>query len=259
MSSKDNEKPENKGQDPDLNDGDISNLENFDEPFPKRRSSIPPRRPANSSSAAGRVSGDIEIGLGSFFKGLNEVANFINDLAEKTEQAAQRAADKRRAASGDFQPQTNEAENEKGFVFRWGINSNFMQGGNNNTATPFTNRPANNPFSRPANPNAAKTPASNPNSGLNSDTPDAATVREPYMEIHDEAEEGLIIVIAELPGVEEQGLQIEIQDDVLSIRGEGPGYRYEKETLLPAAVAPQPQSQTYHNGLLELRLKRIGD
>jgi HSP20 family molecular chaperone IbpA len=52
-------------------------------------------------------------------------------------------------------------------------------------------------------------------------------------------------------------LHIEIQDDVLIIRGDGTTFRYEKETLLPAIVQPDPHSRQFQNGLLELRLKKL--
>jgi HSP20 family protein len=84
----------------------------------------------------------------------------------------------------------------------------------------------------------------------------AATVREPYMEIHDEVDEGLIMIVAELPGVVEENLKVELLEDILIIRGEAEGYRYEKETLLSVAVQSEPLSRTYQNGLLELRLKK---
>jgi HSP20 family molecular chaperone IbpA len=59
-----------------------------------------------------------------------------------------------------------------------------------------------------------------------------------------------------LPDVPKENLQVEIFDDVVMIRAEGPTCRYEKETLLPAMVNPEPQSYNYQNGILELRLKK---
>ncbi len=239
MPTDENKNEDFKQRDPDLNEGDATQLENFDEPFPRRQ--ILPRPTAGP---AGRTTLNLETGLGSFFKGLNEVANFITELAEKTEQAAQNAAERRQ------QNANNGTDNaDKGFAARWGLNTSILQ--NRGGATPFTNRP---PFAgrapatttRPTPSGPIIYPPASENEG---------SLREPYIEIHEEAEENLIVVIAELPGVEEQNLQIEIQDDILIIRGEATGFAYEKEVLLPAMVLPEPQSRTYQNGLLELRLK----
>ncbi len=214
--------------DPDLDQGNLEDLKNFDEPIPSPWSARP-------GSSARRPNSSLENGLGSFFKGLNEVANFITELAEKTEQAAQRAAEKR-AVNNEYKPQNGVT----GFAAKWGI------GPNPNQERP--GGPPLSPFSRP--------PAPYSSNSVSTADP-AATVREPFLEVHDETEQGQILVIAELPGVDEAHLQIEIQDDVLIIRGEGATFRYEKETLLPAIVQPEPHSRQFQNGLLELRLKKI--
>src|SRR5689334_11831696 len=125
--------------DPDLNPDDFEIVDNFDDPFPTTR--------PKPNVLPGR--GGLENGLGTFFKGLNEVTGFITELAEKTEQAAQRAAERRRAASGEFRPQTND----KGFAARWGINPNLFSGGSNPPPPPspppsYTNPPLS-PFARP--------------------------------------------------------------------------------------------------------------
>ena len=77
--------------------------------------------------------------------------------------------------------------------------------------------------------------------------------REPLVDVFDEALE--IVIAAELPGVGEDEIRIEIQDDVLSLETTGER-KYAKEILLPAAVDAATLQQTYKNGILELRLKK---
>lgn len=241
MSTDENKPQSSAPPDPDLNEEDFKDIENFDEPFPRRP--LLPRRP-DPNTPAGRASTSLENGLGNFFRGLSEVANFITDLAEKTEQAAKQAAERRQAASGEFRPQTND----RGFASRWGLNNSIVQ--NRPTLPP----PLNN---RPLYPPAPVLRADAPPPPQPSAPDLTASTREPYLEIHDEAEEGIILVIAELPGLEEAYLRIEVLDDILIVSGEGPDIRYEKEILLPAIVQPEPQNRTYQNGVLELRLKKI--
>jgi HSP20 family protein len=81
-------------------------------------------------------------------------------------------------------------------------------------------------------------------------------LREPYTEIHDEAEAGQVVIVIELPDVDPEKVQLEVFDDVLIVRAEGPYCRYEKEVLLPVMVEPEPESCNFQNGLFEIRLRR---
>jgi HSP20 family protein len=83
--------------------------------------------------------------------------------------------------------------------------------------------------------------------------PEVAEAREPLVDVFDE--EGEILVVIELPGVSEGEIEIDVQDDILSLETTGE-HRYAKELLLPAAVDRTTLKQTYKNGILELRLKK---
>lgn len=83
--------------------------------------------------------------------------------------------------------------------------------------------------------------------------PMVAEVREPLLDVFDEGE--TILVVAELPGVAEEEIRIEIQDDVLSLETTGER-KYAKEVLLPAAVEGGSIHKTYKTGILELRMKK---
>ena len=83
--------------------------------------------------------------------------------------------------------------------------------------------------------------------------PEVADVREPLVDVFDEAQE--VVIAAELPGVSDEEIQIEIQDDVLSLGTNGER-KYAKEILLPAVVDAASLQRTYQNGILEIRLKK---
>jgi len=83
--------------------------------------------------------------------------------------------------------------------------------------------------------------------------PVVAEVREPLVDVFDEGQE--IVVVAELPGVTEDEIHVEVRDDILSLETNGER-KYAKEVLLPQAVQAGTLQRTYKNGIVELRLKK---
>ena len=78
--------------------------------------------------------------------------------------------------------------------------------------------------------------------------------REPIVDVFDE--EDHVLVVVELPGIEEKNIKIEIEGDILNVSAEKGERKYRKEVLLPAKVESKPISSTDKNGLLEIRLKK---
>lgn len=78
--------------------------------------------------------------------------------------------------------------------------------------------------------------------------------REPMTDIFDENEE--LVVIAEMPGIEEVDLKIERKGDMLEISAERNTRKYRKELLLPIKVEGVEMNSKYNNGILEIRFKK---
>lgn len=88
-------------------------------------------------------------------------------------------------------------------------------------------------------------------------TPEGPTVteeREPLIDIFDEKDE--VLVIAEIPGVSEDGVSVDLKEDILEISSAGKYRKYRKEILLPVQVKKETLSYTYKNGILEVRMKK---
>lgn len=83
--------------------------------------------------------------------------------------------------------------------------------------------------------------------------PVVAEVREPLVDVFDEAQE--IVVVAEMPGVGEDEIRVEIQDDILSLETTGER-KYAKEIMLSEPVDAATLRKSYKNGILELRLNK---
>ncbi|MFX1557780.1 MAG: archaeal heat shock protein Hsp20 [Promethearchaeota archaeon] len=86
--------------------------------------------------------------------------------------------------------------------------------------------------------------------------PKVKRVREPLIEVNEEADQ--IIVIAEMPGVTKEDIELKGTNDSLTISTEkGTGRNYFKEIKLPAAVNSDYAKARYVNGILEIKLKKI--
>jgi HSP20 family protein len=78
--------------------------------------------------------------------------------------------------------------------------------------------------------------------------------REPITDLFDEEEE--VVIIAEMPGIEEADLVIDLKDDMLDISAERNSRKYHKELLLPAKMDKEKMVVKYNNGILEIKIKK---
>jgi len=82
-------------------------------------------------------------------------------------------------------------------------------------------------------------------------------IREPIVDIFEE-EEGLLL-IAELPGVARDDIDLDVKDDILIITASGKERKYAKEVLLPFKVDPNKVTTVLNHGVLEIRLSKTAD
>ena len=80
-----------------------------------------------------------------------------------------------------------------------------------------------------------------------------AEVREPMVDVFDEADE--IVLVVEMPGANEEDVTVELHGDVLIMETAG-DRRYAREVLLPASVDAASMEKTYRNGILHIKLKK---
>jgi len=84
--------------------------------------------------------------------------------------------------------------------------------------------------------------------------PTVEEVREPMTDVFDEKEE--IRVYAEMPGVNEGDIKLDLKGDILDISAQSGDRKYHKEVLLPAKVKVETLTSTYKNGILEVKIKK---
>jgi len=79
-------------------------------------------------------------------------------------------------------------------------------------------------------------------------------VREPMVDIFDEKDH--VLLVAEIPGVDEENVKVEIKEDILVLSAEKGERKYNKEVLLPAVVDAASMTKTFKNGVLEIKLMK---
>ncbi len=79
--------------------------------------------------------------------------------------------------------------------------------------------------------------------------------REPITDVFDEKDE--IRVYAEMPGVSQEDIKLDLKEDILDISVQSGDRKYHKEILLPVKVKAENLTSFYKNGILEIKIKKI--
>ena len=88
-------------------------------------------------------------------------------------------------------------------------------------------------------------------------TPKGPTVeeeREPITDVFDEEKE--IRIYAEMPGVDEKDVRLDLKEDILDISAQSGDRKYHKEVLLPAKAKVETMRSSYNNGILEITVQK---
>lgn len=85
-----------------------------------------------------------------------------------------------------------------------------------------------------------------------------AEEREPLVDVLESENE--ITVVAEMPGVDKDKIDVKVVEDgkTLIINASNEKKKYYKEVDLPAKVDPESAKATYKNGVLEVKLRKLG-
>ena len=160
-----------------------------------------------------------DFGLGGLFKGLGTLIDSATKLAEKGEELS-------KSGEIDFSG-LDKIKGLKDLKGVYGVRVRTLADG----------RPSVQPFG-----NIKRTPKG----------PVVEEVREPIVDVFDESEE--IHIVAEMPGIDEKDIAIEIKGDILNIDAKGENRKYQKEVLLSREAKTDGMTWTYKNGILEIRI-----
>jgi len=159
----------------------------------------------------------IDFGLGGLFKGIEKLIDLAADLKEAGDEI-------KKEGEIDF------SHLKKGMKGVYGFSIKTMTGG----------RPVVESFG-----NIKKTPKG----------PTVEEEREPLTDVFDEKEE--VRVYAEIPGVNEEDIKLDLKGDILDVLAKSGDRKYHKEILLPAKVKSETLISSYKNGILEVKIRKF--
>jgi len=77
-------------------------------------------------------------------------------------------------------------------------------------------------------------------------------VREPMVDVFEEKDH--VLVVAEMPGIGEEHVKLELKQDILTLSAAKGDKKYRKEVLLPGTFPPEKMRHKCRNGVLEVKL-----
>jgi HSP20 family protein len=86
---------------------------------------------------------------------------------------------------------------------------------------------------------------------------DAGFGGDTHVDVHETDDE--VRVVADLPGVEKEGIDLKCDGEVLTISARSGRRNYDERVSLPARVDEHSATATYNNGVLEVTFDRVED
>jgi HSP20 family protein len=158
--------------------------------------------------------GEAGIGLGGIFSGLTGLVEKLSELAKTGEELRR---------SGEIQGAGKELKGIYGFTIKVGLGD--------------------------------QTPHVESFGNIRKDKQTGHTVvqeiREPVVDVFEEKDH--LLIVAEMPGISAEDVQIELKDDVLTIAAAKGDKKYRKEVLLPGSYRREKMQLACNNGVLEIK------
>jgi HSP20 family protein len=158
--------------------------------------------------------GGIESGLGGILKGLGDLVEKLGELSESGGEISR---------SGEIHGAGKELKGIYGFTIKSGL------GGDRPRIEPFGNIRKDRESGRSV----------------------VQEVREPVVDLFEE--EDHVLIVAEMPGISVEDVQIAVEDDLLTITAAHGDKKYRKEVLLPASYAREKMQVTCNQGVVEIK------
>jgi HSP20 family protein len=158
--------------------------------------------------------GGIESGLGGILKGLGDLVEKLGELSESGGEISR---------SGEIHGSGKELKGIYGFTIKSGL------GGDGPRIEPFGNIRKDRESGRSV----------------------VQEVREPVVDIFEE--EDHVSIVAEMPGIGVEDVQITVEDDLLIVTAAHGEKKYRKEVLLPASFAREKMHVTCNQGVVEIK------
>jgi len=170
----------------------------------------------------GIFSGGGDFGLGGLFGGLGELVDKLSELAEKGEELSK---------TGEFEG----LDLKKGLKGVYGFSVKVGPG-------------------KEGQDEVKVEPFGNIRKDESTGESIVAEVREPMIDIFEENDH--VLVVAEMPGIGEGDVTLDLKEDVLTIKAEKNSKKFFKEVLLSESFDEKKMTSTYNNGVMEIKFTR---
>ncbi len=160
------------------------------------------------------IDGGFETGIGGILKGLGDLVEKLGDLAETGGELSR---------TGEIHGAGKEVKGIYGFTVKAGLGDD---------------RPRIEPFG-------------NIRKDRKSGRSIVQEVREPVVDVFEE--EDHVLILAEMPGISVEEVQIVVEDDLLTITAVHGDKHYRKEVLLPGSFAREKMQVVCNNGVVEIK------
>ncbi|MFZ2447001.1 MAG: Hsp20/alpha crystallin family protein [Syntrophobacteraceae bacterium] len=157
-------------------------------------------------------------GVEGIFRGLGELVEKLADLAEKGEHLSR---------SGEVQFGDKEKDKDLKGVFGFSVKMGL--GGKDVKVEPFGNVSKDKATGRSV----------------------VHEVREPLVDVFEE--EDHVLIVAEMPGIEAEDVQVELRDDILAFSAQKGKKKYRKEVLLPRSCQKDKVEVSCKHGIVEIK------
>ena len=168
---------------------------------------------AQRKSKSGKSDEQLQSGVGGILKGLGDLVEKLGELAEK----------------GETLSRTGEFGTGKGLKGVYGFSVKVGPGKEGLKVEPFGNI----------------------GQGKSTGRSVVHEIREPMVDVFEEADH--VLVVAEMPGIGSDDVQVEIRDDVLIIAAEKGDKKYRKEVLLPQSFSRENLKISCQSGILQVK------
>lgn len=156
----------------------------------------------------------VGLGLGGILKGLGDIFEKLNELGETGREMSK---------TGEIRGSGKDVKGIYGFTVKVGLGED---------------KPRIEPFGN-----------------IRKDAKSGRTVvqemREPVVDVFEELDH--VLVVAEMPGISADNVQLAVEDDLLTISAERGDKKYRKEVLLPGGFARDKMQVSCNNGVVEIK------
>lgn len=179
------------------------------------------RRSAGEDPDSPGKSAKLPFNVGGLLGGLGGLIEKLGELAEAGEKLSQ---------SGEFQDASGKLRGVYGFHVKTALGD---RGEQEIKVEPFGNV-------RPRSAGTAR----------------EEDVREPLVDVHEEADH--VLVLAEIPGASKENVTLDLTDGRLHLLARRGDTKYQKEIVLPENCSPERMTWECNNGILKVRFERQG-